>query len=376
MKKIDVNLICGPHPLFKELINYPPKNVKYDVRIIPNTTYNDVFVHHLKKAITRTQGFLQLPRMMHARTDSDLIHSTRGVLMTNKKPWVLDVEMAGSFVGMLNWNSLKKPLTRYLISKYLSSKHCKRILPYSHAAKKNMEEWINCKPFRDKIEVVNAAYHSTKVKRKPSDQVTFSFICRTSPEDMDFYIKGGHDLLKAFQILTKTYDNIRLRIKGTVPKHLRKDLKKVTFTEENLPREQFYKEFLLEPDIYVQPTLVDTFAIAVIEAMSVGLPVVATNMFAMSEIIDEGHNGFLINTKIHWDKYVKWDPQYKQFYKDVAKLHPEMIKDMVKKLSILIEDKKLRKKMGQNSFRIVDSGKLSINYRNKRLREIYEESLR
>jgi len=376
MKKIDVNLICGPHPLFKELINYPPKNVKYDVKIVPNTAYNDIFVKHIKKAVTKAQGILGIPRMMHSNTNSEIIHSTRGVLMTNKKPWVLDVEMAGSFVGLYDWSPLKKSLTQYLIRKYLSSPWCRKIMPYSYAAKKNIEEWIDCKKFKDKIEVVHAAYHTTKVKRESSDKVTFSFICRTSPVDLDFYIKGGHDLLKAFQILSKKYDNIRLKVKGTIPEHLRKNLKNVTFIEENLPREKFYEEFLYEPDVYVQPTLVDTFAIAVIEAMSTGLPVVATNMFAMPEIIKDGYNGFLIDTRMHWDKYVKFDPKYEQFNKDAAKIHPEMVKDMVKKLSILIEDKKLRQKMGQNSFNIVDSGSLSIKERNKKLRRIYEEALR
>ena len=376
MKKMDVHLICGPHPLFKELINYPPKKVNYKVSLLPNTTYNDVFTRYVKKAITKTQGVLQLPRMMHSNTEADMIHSTRGVLMTNSRPWVVDVEMAASFVGLLNWTPLRKPITKMILSKYLSSPWCKRILPYSYSAKKNIEEWVDCSKFQDKLEVVHPAYHSTKVKRTPSDDVTFSFICRTSPIDLDFYTKGGHDLLKAFQILNKKYDNIHLKIKGTIPKHLRKNLKNITFTEDNLPRDKFYEEFLFKPDVYVQPTLVDTFAIAVIEAMSVGLPVVATNMFAMPEIIEEGKNGFLINTKMHWDKYVKFDPKYEQFNKDVAKIHPEMVEDLVKKMSVLIEDKKLRAKMGKNSFKMVDSGKFSIKRRNKHLRKIYDEALR
>jgi len=374
MKKTKVHLICGPHPLFKELINYPPKNVQYQVSLIPNTTYNNLFSRYVKRVITKAQGIAQIPRMMHSGVDSDLIHSTRGILMTNKKPWVVDIEMASSFTG-LNWNALKKPITKMIISKYLSSNSCKKILPYSYAAKKNLEDWVDCRKFQDKIEVVHPAYHSIKVKRKPSDKVTISFVCRTSPIDLDFYTKGGHDLLKAFQILNKKYDNLHLKIKGSIPKHLQKNLKNVTFIEDNLPREKFYEEFLFKPDIYVQPTLVDTFAIAVIEAMSTGLPVVATNMFAMSEIIKEGHNGFLINSKMHWDEYVKFDPQYKQFHIDASKYHPEIIKDLVKKLSILIEDPKLRKKMGQNSFKMVDSGKFSISERNKKLRKIYDGAL-
>ena len=375
MGRIKVNLICGPHPLFKELINCPPKNVEYDVNIVPNTSYNNFFARRIKGIISKIQGILMIPRMTHSSSDSELIHSTRGVLITNKKPWIVDFEMASSFTG-LNWNSLKNPLTKWWIKRYLSSPYCKKIIPYSNAAKKNLLDWIDCSKFKDKLEVVHPAYHTTKIKRKPSEKITISFICRTSPDPLDFYTKGGHDLLKAFEILNKRYENIYLKIKGSIPKHLQKNLKNVTFTEENFSREKFCEEFLYKPDIYVQPTLVDTFAIAIIEAMSTGLPVVATDMFAMSEIITEGYNGFLIKTNIHWDRYVKFDPKYKQFNKDATKYHPEMIKDLVKKLSLLIENKNLRKKMGQNAFKTVKTGKFSIRERNKKLRKIYDEALR
>ena len=375
MKKLNVELIAGPHPLFKEISNYPPKNVKYQVKVIPNNTYNNFLSRRIKWIITLIQSILKLPRMMHSKVNSELIHSTRGILITNKKPWVLDIEMASSFTS-LNWKNLKNPITKRIITRYLSSPYCKKILPYSEAAKKNLMEWIDCSKFKDKIEVVHAAYHTTKIKRKHTDKVVISFICRTSPDPLDFYQKGGHDLLKAFEILNKKYKNVHLKIKGTIPLHLRNNLHNVTFTEENLPREKFYEEFLYKPDIYIQPTLVDTFAIAVIEAMSVGLPVVATDTFAMKEIINEGKNGFLIKTKIHWDEYVKSDPSYKQFNKDASKIHPEMVEDMLKKLSLLIENKKLRKKMGENAFKTVNSGKLSIKERNKKLRRIYEDALR
>jgi len=200
MGKINVDFICGPHPLFKEVINYPPKDVKYNVKIIPNNTYNNVFSRKIKGIITKIQSIFMVPRMMHSGGNSDIIHSTRGVLITNKKPWVVDIEMASSFTG-LNWKNMKNPFTRWIITKYLSSPYCKKILPYSNAAKKNLIEWIDCSKFKDKLEVVHAAYHTTKVKRKYSDKVTISFICRTSPIELDFYTKGGHDLLKALGII-------------------------------------------------------------------------------------------------------------------------------------------------------------------------------
>ena len=53
----------------------------------------------------------------------------------------------------------------------------------------------------------------------------------------------------------------------------------------------------------------------------------------------------------------------------------QMIKTEFPKV-ILIENKKLREKMGKNSFKLVDTGKFSIKKRNKKLRRIYDEALK
>ena len=41
----------------------------------------------------------------------------------------------------------------------------------------------------------------------------------------------------------------------------------------------------------------------------------------------------------------------------------------------MIEDSSLRKKMSKASRKLVESGKFSIKYRNKKLKNIYNESL-
>ncbi len=47
-------------------------------------------------------------------------------------------------------------------------------------------------------------------------------------------------------------------------------------------------------DIFVLPTLADCFSIASVEAMAAGLPVVTTNVGGISDIVERGRNGFLI----------------------------------------------------------------------------------
>src|SRR5436190_11375545 len=47
-------------------------------------------------------------------------------------------------------------------------------------------------------------------------------------------------------------------------------------------------------DLFVQPSLSEAFSQVLIEAMGVGLPVIATNVGGAQEVIENGNNGILI----------------------------------------------------------------------------------
>jgi glycosyltransferase involved in cell wall biosynthesis len=51
---------------------------------------------------------------------------------------------------------------------------------------------------------------------------------------------------------------------------------------------------LRSSDVFVLPSLAEGFALSIIEALAVGLPVVATQVGGAAEIIDPGENGFLV----------------------------------------------------------------------------------
>ena len=199
MKKLKVYINPGVHPQFQEIINFPPKGVGY-IYEKPRGDHNSSFMRWKRVFITFIQEYLQIPRMAKIENskDFDLIHSTRGILIRNKKPWIVDLESGAVFAG-LEWTTLKKPIMKKIIRRYLSSKYCKKILPQSNAAKQTLLEHIDCSGFEHKIETLYLAYHTTKLKRKSSDIVRLSFIGR------DFFEKGGHDVQEAFKILNKKY---------------------------------------------------------------------------------------------------------------------------------------------------------------------------
>ena len=369
-KQINIFFNPGVHPQFEELTNFPPKNVVYH-STNPEGDHNSEIIRKKRNMISYLHSS-GIPRMTYVRNTSkyDLIHSTRGILIWNKKPWIVDIESGAAFTG-LAWDYLKKPQAQRIIKKYLSSKYCKKIIPQSDAAKRSLIDFVDCSGFEHKIETVYLAWHTNKLKRKrrkKSDPIRISFIGK------GFYNKGGNDLQEAFKILNKKY-NVSLKYKGDVPEGKKLNLPNVKYLERIDDQKEFYDEIFGDCDIYVQPTTCDSFGVSILEAMSTGLPIVCTDdKFTLPELVEDGYNGFLVKTPIHW--YEMRKKGLKTYQQKVKKIHPETVKDLVEKISILIKNPSLRKKMGKNSFKLVESGKFSIKERNKKLKRIYEEALK
>jgi glycosyltransferase involved in cell wall biosynthesis len=81
---------------------------------------------------------------------------------------------------------------------------------------------------------------------------------------------------------------------------LKEELKKLAFELKLTDRIHFtgYKEnmidFLNEMDVMILPTKIDATPYVIIEAMAVGLPVVASGIYGIPELIDNQINGILI----------------------------------------------------------------------------------
>jgi glycosyltransferase involved in cell wall biosynthesis len=56
-------------------------------------------------------------------------------------------------------------------------------------------------------------------------------------------------------------------------------------------------DYLRISDIFVLPSLSEGFPNVILEAMAAGLPIVTTNFEGSSEIVEDGVNGFIVQTK-------------------------------------------------------------------------------
>ncbi len=375
-RNISVFLLASPHPQFDEILDFPPKGVKYNVQRV-KTRYHGKFTENRIKWHSRIMNILPIPRMTHTKTNADMVHSTRGIIqIKQKKPWIIDLECGPIFTSF-NWKAMHNPIVRKIIMSALTSKNCKKILPQSEAAKRTFIQAIgekNYNKIKDKIEVLYLALRpckKKKIKRKDK-KVVLSFVGRA------FYGKGGPHLLKAYEILSKKYPNLEIKYKGDIPEEwegLAKRLPGFKQIKEYLSRDELFEKMYLSSDIYVMPTNKDNYGVVFLEAMSAGLPIVSTTSMTVPEIVQDGKNGFLVKTNLSHENYYDKKEEYTRIRQ---KVDWDIVNQLVEKLSKLIEDKKLREKMGKEGRKMIEdkNGKFSIERRNKHLRKIYDECLR
>ncbi len=366
-----INLATGNHPIYENLAKFPPSGFNY-VGQASQEEFEKLSVYSkktkfMKKIAEKIITTLGIPRMMYFREESDLIHSARGVLPLNKKPWVIDIEYVASFTGM-HYDALKKAKKR--VEKRLSSEHCKYILPHCKAAERSVHSFFGDK-WKDKTQTLYPAVEWEEVDRTDKNDFTLLFIGNV------FDKKGGLEVLKAFSDLEKNYD-ISLIMKSPVPENVRKkyNSEKINYIDKRLTREGI-NDLYRKSDAFIMPTHLDTFGYVFLEAMGFGLPLLGNDIFTTPEIIEDGENGFLLNTKYDWALENGLPNPDFTYEKALSKDNSAHITKQIKeKVSVLIEDEKLRKKMSRNSLNLAKNGKFSIKYRNKKLKKIYENSLK
>jgi glycosyltransferase involved in cell wall biosynthesis len=141
--------------------------------------------------------------------------------------------------------------------------------------------------------------------------------------------KGPNVLLRAFANIKKGYPDVQLIFAGRGPMHhelisLAKKLgveQGISFTgyvEEEL-KPLYYKS----ADIFCLPSvnLTEAFGIVNLEAMACGLPIVASNLGGIPDLVKEGENGLLFDSG--------------------------NVKELSNKLEYLLDNKNLRRNMGE-----------------------------
>jgi glycosyltransferase involved in cell wall biosynthesis len=105
----------------------------------------------------------------------------------------------------------------------------------------------------------------------------------------DWERKGGPDLISAFQLARKHDPQLELVIAGCTPELAVDGVEVLGELSPERVREQYAKAAL-----FCMPSLIEPFGVVFVEALTSGLPVVATAIGALPDIVQNGDTGYLL----------------------------------------------------------------------------------
>jgi len=388
MRRILFDAGFGFHSLFNSILEYPPQGYEF---IFPgkSTSKKPQLRKRIRTAVPRKANSVRTLLSCQFRwytedvfrktsIEADLIFSAHRLIYSKKKPWVVMIEHVGDFCPIM-YDIKHLGLYRSFIEKVLSSKWCKKIMPYLDNERMTLFR-LNCEGFEDKIEVVNLALPPKNFKKEyGKGKISLLFLGTAHKGNIpkSFEERGGIEVLEAFKVLNTRCDNLELVIRSHVPPYIYNKYsqvlagKNVKIFEQVLSMEE-RDHIMQNADIFLFPGHI-TPALTFLDAMSYELPVVATNWRGNYEMVRDGETGFLIRPPFGLNP----DVQTREIMDMVSVRSPDMhvAKELVEKTSILIEDERLRRKMGIAGRKEIETGKFSIKNRNQKLKRIFNEAI-
>lgn len=227
------------------------------------------------------------PRDLPPKT---IVYVWGGLMLSG--PFVVDLDNPYVLTGYnLGATSLYRPLLKLL----LLDERCRQIRCMSNACRENLRVLYGQECWR-KAQVY---YPRLAPPRKASIRATGNG-CRFLFVSTQFEIKGGVALLKAFRRVHAEEPSIHLDLVTHLPPeyaHLASGMG-ITVHPANIPRATLVERFLETSDVLIHPTYVDSFGMVLLEAMAHGLALIATDVYATSEMVVNGVNGFLLRAPI------------------------------------------------------------------------------
>jgi glycosyltransferase involved in cell wall biosynthesis len=306
-------------------VSVPPRLDRYQVS--PETMVywlGSTLIEHLK---TRAEG---------------LVHAFYWGYFNLWKPWIHDNDSSVSqyLVEYFNYDKITTKIVK-LVSRMLNADSCRRVVVWSEWARRGMiRDGVN----EDKIIVIPPPIDTKTRPINAGRKPVVTFIGR------DYDRKRGRMVIEAFKAL-KQVSPFKLIYVGEIPDRAVKGYVEgdpdITHYEF-LPNRMIHEKVYPVTDVFVLPTRADTFPISVLEAMSYGIPVVASDLPIIKEQLGE------VSDKCTFDRNNQLD--------------------FIEKLRYMVQDEKERRRVGQALSRRVDQH-YSPKVNGPRLLEVYRHAI-
>jgi len=336
----------------------------------------------LRRFVNWTQAFAIAPEPGY-----ELLHTVNAVPLLTRRPYLIQFE---NFLPRVPEDTYIGWLERYLQKRLLKDVRrgrCLALLAWSEFGRRQFRKqnasFSGLDELEQKVEILHPSIEVAGEPKPHSSRLQLVFV------GFNFMGKGGPALLRAHERLRREGLPVDTHIvssltwtpddflgppsRAYVDQELRRlSLEGVTH-HAHLPNAEVL-ELMRASDYLVFPTLHDTFGYVAIEALSRGTPVIATDVCALPEMIDDGSSGFLLPFEKD-DEVGRWrylyqtaDPAYQGHFETAIELLADGITNA---LTRAWESRSSYEAMSAAAIARVRK-RFSRDYARTRLEEIYE----
>ena len=273
-----------------------------------------------------------------------------GGLMLNG-PFIVNIDNPYAFCA---YNPLAVKLYRPIIRAILEQPRCLEIRCLSRACQESLRaEFGDYVADKSVIDYPKFAPPLETPVMQNDGPCKFLFV------STQFEIKGGGALLKAFETVLSTVTDAELHLVTHLPEQFQarvNDNPNIHVHPATFTRDDISERFLKTNHVLVHPTYFDSFGMVVLEALRMGMPIIATDVYAIREMVHDQVNGVLLSSPISiWDSTSPGP-----LFSDVEKVRQAshvvdttgFENDLTNAMLQLAQDKGLRESYGQESLKL------------------------
>jgi glycosyltransferase involved in cell wall biosynthesis len=342
--------------------------------------------HGMAKEVSRfpadgvQYSFLRPRAGVYDSEDVELIEAVLGPIQTTRR-WVCSLAHLAEGCGFDGVTPVPRAERVAALMKLFTSPNFKKLIFWSNAGHETLAGYGGIDPsvLEGKVAIVYPA-----VRRVPDQLIGY----RTGDLRLlfsgEFFRKGGVHVVDAFERARKRFPGISLTVCcderndfKTADHRLRAEyLHKINtlpgiVNRGRIGREELMTEVYPSTDILLVPSYVETFGMAILEAMAFGIPVISTNHFAIPEMIEDGVSGLLIDTRRFGCEQLFCGYTVPNIPREFREYMTEAV---FTQMCRLIESLELRRSIGQKALNVARTN-FTFERRNNAVRDIYRQAL-
>jgi glycosyltransferase involved in cell wall biosynthesis len=394
----------GQHPQF-EHIHIPPPGYRFTtsgpIQVANYVRVMRSIVKLSRDSLTNGSTVKDLFRFIDSRSvraqmclpAADLVFLPSTPFILGQAPWVIEIEDTTTLFAPFPRVQGKRVNPRLLgldgvydsgfypaVKALLESDNCRGIICHVASTANSIPILFKNPKLAEKISHIplGIAPRPERDSSVREEVITLLFTNSWHQGATGFYLRGGLDLLEAYSKLHSEHPRIRLIIRSKLPDDLdhryRRIIKQcnVEVIDRFLPVNEIEALFS-SADIYVLPSA-RLHVVSILQAMAYSLAIVASDGWGIKEYIDDGRNGLIVPGRYGTCSWMDNNGMLKEDYRPLLSANVTFANALTDALSTLINDKEMRRHLGQTGRRDVEA-KFSIQQWNSGLANAFNRAL-